>query len=356
MSKRTIFTTLTPLPPGISRETVLETLHSHVEMIDLNPLVEERHPIKPPPNATAEEYHCLWYSLTDKVAYLPGGMISGRVSYNVCFHDLPLGLQTHCYAPMGLNIRGKWTLGGSLPGEPVAPVELGFGAPLTGLHIREDVDMKCNIVMTSFVKKTLKKAHAALVDRLIVKSQIVDASISNQHLTQNPYLGAPLSSSNYSYRNNDSQNTSEEPQPSPGFSQYRSQSPAMQQGLVSHDLNNSDLREGSHDSSLYPKALSVRSSSSTSDRASYQGSSAGSQHTGRVSWQNLNARQSPSTHYVDPAYQNANPYRIPQTSSHAEPPVYQRPSDVGRESSKNSIHEMPGHAQQPVPSYAVELE
>jgi hypothetical protein len=37
MSKRTVFTTITPLPAGITRETVLETLHDHIEMIDLNP-------------------------------------------------------------------------------------------------------------------------------------------------------------------------------------------------------------------------------------------------------------------------------------------------------------------------------
>ncbi|PMD23182.1 hypothetical protein NA56DRAFT_569086, partial [Hyaloscypha hepaticicola] len=182
MSKRTVFTTLTPLPAGITRETVMETLRSHTEMIDLNPLVEERHPIKPPPHATAEEFHCLWYSLTDRVQYLPGGMMSGKVSYDACFHDLENGLQTHVYAPMGLNIKGKWTLGGSLPGEPVAPVELGVGAPLHGLYLREDVDMRCNIMMTTFVKRTLKKAHSKLVDRLVVKAQILDASIKNQQL------------------------------------------------------------------------------------------------------------------------------------------------------------------------------
>lgn len=184
MSKRTVFTTVTPLPAGITRETVMETLRSHVEMIDLNPLVEERHPIKPPPNATAEEYHCLWYSLTDRVQYLPGGLMSGKVSYTCCFHDLENGLQTHCYAPMGLNIRGKWTLGGSLPGEPVAPVEMGANVPLHGLWLREDVDMRCNIVMTSFVKKTLKKSHSALVDRLVVKAQILERSISNARLNE----------------------------------------------------------------------------------------------------------------------------------------------------------------------------
>ena len=184
MSKRTVYTKVTPLPAGVTRETVMETLHNHLEMIDLNPLVEERHPIKPPADATPEEFHCLWYSLTDRVSYLPGGLISGKVSYNACLHDLDRGLQTHCYAPMGLNIRGKWTLGGSLPGEPVAPVELGIGAPLTGLYLREDVDMKCNIMMTTFVKKTLRNAHARLVDRLVVKAQFEDNAIRNERLSK----------------------------------------------------------------------------------------------------------------------------------------------------------------------------
>lgn len=64
MSKRTVFTTITPLPAGVTREVVLETLHSHVEMIDLNPLVIERHVCPPPRDANAEEFHCTWYSLT----------------------------------------------------------------------------------------------------------------------------------------------------------------------------------------------------------------------------------------------------------------------------------------------------
>jgi hypothetical protein len=162
----------------------METLHNHLEMIDLNPLLEERHPIKPPTNATPEEFHCLWYSVTDRVSYMPGGLVTGKVSYMACLHDLERGLQTHCYAPMGLNIKGKWTLGGSLPGEPVAPVELGIGAPLSGLYIREDVDMKCNIMMTSMVKKTLKAAHARLVDRLVIKAQFEEAEIRNERLSQ----------------------------------------------------------------------------------------------------------------------------------------------------------------------------
>ena len=36
---KTIYTTITPLPAGITREIVLETLHDALEMIDLNPVM-----------------------------------------------------------------------------------------------------------------------------------------------------------------------------------------------------------------------------------------------------------------------------------------------------------------------------
>ncbi|ORY62886.1 uncharacterized protein BCR38DRAFT_301850, partial [Pseudomassariella vexata] len=176
MSKKSTFTTITPLPPGITREVVVQFLHNHQEMIDLNPLVIERHPIKPPPHATAEEYHCTWWSLTDKVSYLPGGMATGDITYTCAFHDLPTGLQTHCYAPMGTDIRDRWRVEGTLPGEPIQPIELGIGAPMHGLYIREDVELRCNFIMSSFVKKTLKKAHGALVDRLSMRAQIATAA------------------------------------------------------------------------------------------------------------------------------------------------------------------------------------
>jgi hypothetical protein len=193
---RTVFTTITPLPPSISRETVLATLHDHLEMIDLNPTHDERHMIKAPAEASPEEYHCQWYQITDKISYLPG-MAKGKVSFKACFHDLAAGLQTHVYAPMGLDIKEKWTLGGNLPNEPVQPAELGIGAPLSGLYLREDVEMKCNFLMTRFVRKTLKDALATLVARLLVKSQLQEAVDSNRRLTsyssgQHPFT-PPLS-------------------------------------------------------------------------------------------------------------------------------------------------------------------
>lgn len=121
---------------------------------------------------------------TDKVNYLPGGLASSSVSYHACFHDLPDGLQTHVYAPLGLDIRAKWSVGGSLPGEPREPAELGIGAPREGLYIREDVRMKCNIMMMGFVKKTFKESHAKMVDRLVEKAHILESREANERLKQ----------------------------------------------------------------------------------------------------------------------------------------------------------------------------
>jgi hypothetical protein len=178
---KTLFTTITPLPPGVSRETVLDTFHDHLEMIDLNPAHESRTRINPPPEASPEEYHCIWYQITDKIAYFPG--YSGKISFNAVFNDLSNGLQTHVYAPMGLSIKERWTIGGNAPGEPVQPAEIGIGAPVSGLYIREDVEIKCNFMMTKFVRKQLKEALATLVARLLVKSQLQEAVENNKRLT-----------------------------------------------------------------------------------------------------------------------------------------------------------------------------
>ncbi|KAI1740792.1 hypothetical protein F4680DRAFT_86316 [Xylaria scruposa] len=175
MSKRTTFTTISPLPAGIPREVVLEFLHSHQEMIDLNPLIIERHPISPPSHAPDEEARCVWWSMTDKISYLPGGLVSGEIEYTAAFNDLPNGVQTHCYAPLGTDIRERWSLGGTLPGEPLEPVEIGLGAPRQGLYLREDVELRCNFMMSSFVKKTLKKAHGTLVERLCEKAAVASS-------------------------------------------------------------------------------------------------------------------------------------------------------------------------------------
>ncbi|QSZ32626.1 hypothetical protein DSL72_002205 [Monilinia vaccinii-corymbosi] len=415
MSKRTIFTTVTPLPTGITREAVMETLHSHVEMIDLNPLVEERHPISPPPNATAEEHHCLWYSLTDLVQYLPGGLMPGKVSYTCCFHDLENGVQTHCYAPLGLNIRGKWTLGGSLPGEPIAPVEMGAGVPLHGLWLREDVDMKCNIIMTSFVKKTLKKSHLALVDRLVHKAQRLDRSINNARLNENtlstPEVPTPRPAS--------SQRLSTQPSTAYSPSEYDSDGLDAESGMSSPRYNASAmpnaqlpqatnlyppitlqspqlefsqihpaLRVGppppqaklefeqqstypEYDSSAYPRALDIHRESASSwhdsihspgisnGRTSYQSSVDGIRHDGNrvraASWQDpAGSNVWRSSGPLDPETEGAAVHyrRIASPSGYRNSdPEQEKTSDTGRQDMS-----MRNRVNSPAPAYHAELE
>ncbi|TKX20754.1 hypothetical protein C1H76_7142 [Elsinoe australis] len=180
MSKRTLYTIITPLPATITRETAIDALHNHAEMIELNPLVIRHSQCRAPPHAPADEFHATWYELTDKISYFPG--IKGKVSYKACFHDLPKGLQTHVYAPAGLEIKEKWSIGGNEQGEPREVLELGLtGVPRDGLYLREDVDMTCNFFLTGFVKKTLRRAHSVLVDRLVVKADLDDDRKVRKH-------------------------------------------------------------------------------------------------------------------------------------------------------------------------------
>ncbi len=181
MSKRTVYTNITPLPPQITRQIALDELHDHGIMIKLNPLVIGFERTSPHNNAPADEYHCIWYEITDRVSYLPG--VKGLVKYKACFFDRPVGLQTHCYAPTGLDIKAKWSVGGNMPGEPREARELGVDTPRDGLYLREEVDMRCNIMMTGFVKKNLKNAHKVLVDRLLKKVEFVEESHYQQYMS-----------------------------------------------------------------------------------------------------------------------------------------------------------------------------
>ena len=178
MGKKTVFINITPLPPQVTREVAVAMLHNHDEMIELNPLVIEHHPIKTPRDAPKDEFlDCTWQELTDRLPF-PGGLVKGKVSYKACFHDLPNGLQTHIYAPMSLDIREKWTVCGALPGEPDEPQELGLNTPRRGLYLREDGEMKCNVMVTGYVRKTLDNAHKVLVERILAKAERVQAHLN----------------------------------------------------------------------------------------------------------------------------------------------------------------------------------
>ena len=167
---RTYVTNITPLPAGVSREIAVAVLHDHQAMIQLNPLVT-RYAAGAAPKAglcTPEEAEKMaWYDITDEINYLPGTRLAkGEVTYKGGFYNLPRGLQTHVFAPAGVGINAKWSVEGSMPGEERRPLELGVDAPRDGLYLREDVLLRCNMILTGFVKKNLHKSHRVLCDNL----------------------------------------------------------------------------------------------------------------------------------------------------------------------------------------------
>lgn len=97
LRKKEVYTQITPLPSHIPRQLAIDILHSHSEIITLNPLVLEHHPIKAPRDAAADEYYSTWYEITERIQYLPGmGKLgSGKISFKGCFHDMPWGMTQH---------------------------------------------------------------------------------------------------------------------------------------------------------------------------------------------------------------------------------------------------------------------
>lgn len=59
---------------------------------------------------------------------------------------------------------------GTLPGEPREPPELGVNAPRDGLYIKEELDLRCNMFMSAFVQRNLKKSHAVVVEKIIERA------------------------------------------------------------------------------------------------------------------------------------------------------------------------------------------
>lgn len=182
MPRKVAYTQITPIPSHIPRQMGIDLLHSHGELIELNPLVLEYHQIKPPRDAPADEFFSTWYEIIERIQMVPGlGKLgSGKISFRGVYHDMPWGLQTHVYPPGGIDLRVKYSIKGNQPGEPPEARELGSAAPAEGLYLREDIEIKCNFTMVSFVKKGMKDASKVMIDRLIKKAELIDAELLRQ--------------------------------------------------------------------------------------------------------------------------------------------------------------------------------
>lgn len=179
MVKKTVYTQITPLPSHIPRQLAIDLLHNHGEIIELSPLVIEHHPIKAPRDAPSDEYYAAWHEITQRIQYFPGfgKMGSGKISFRGVFHDLPYGLQSHTYVPLGVDLRNRYEIKGNQPGEPPEARELGSKAPAEGLYLKEDVEIKCNMMAMHFVKNQMKEASKVLIERLVRKAELLDAGV-----------------------------------------------------------------------------------------------------------------------------------------------------------------------------------
>ncbi|KAG7138996.1 hypothetical protein HYQ45_004042 [Verticillium longisporum] len=183
LRKKEVYTTITSIPGFIPRQLAIDILHSHSEVITLNPLVIDHKPIQAPRDAASDEYYSTWYEITERMQWVPGlgKMGSGKIKFNGCFHDMPWGLQTHTYAPMNVDIRIKYRIEGNQPGiEPPVHAEIGLadlGVPADGLYLREDIEIKCNITVISYVRSQLKTASKEMVSRIIKKAELLDAGV-----------------------------------------------------------------------------------------------------------------------------------------------------------------------------------
>lgn len=98
--KKEVFTVITPIPGLIPRQLAIDILHSHSEVITLNPLVLDHKPIPAPRDVKdQDEYFSTWYEISQRIQYVPGigKMGAGDLKFTGCFHNLPCGLQTHMY-------------------------------------------------------------------------------------------------------------------------------------------------------------------------------------------------------------------------------------------------------------------
>ncbi|KAL4861533.1 hypothetical protein BDV12DRAFT_180157 [Aspergillus spectabilis] len=180
LRKKETYTVITPIPSHVPRELALDILHSHGEIITLNPLVLSHEPIKAPRDAPADEYYSTWYEITERVQYIPGmGKLgSGKISFRGCFHDEPWGIQTHTYAPMSIDLRTVYRIVGSQPGELPDPNNHGnVSVPGQGLFLHQEVVIECNMAMISFVKGQMKSSTKVLVDRFIKKAELLDKGV-----------------------------------------------------------------------------------------------------------------------------------------------------------------------------------
>lgn len=202
LRKHEVLTVVTPIPGFIPRQFAINVLHSHGEVITINPHVVDHKPIKAPADAPVDECDSSWYEIVERKQLIAGkgkpgsgiitfNGISRDVSSKGCFHNMPWGLQTHIRAPMNVELWIRYSVDGNQLGiEPAQRLELGLeslGAPTDGLYLRQAIEVTCNIAILKYVKTPLRAEGQALVDRIIKKAEQADAAVLHRMMEDSKF-------------------------------------------------------------------------------------------------------------------------------------------------------------------------
>ena len=170
---KVVYTKITPLPSNIPRQLAIDLLHSHEELVRLNPLVTDVKGISAPRNAENDEFFANWYEITENIPFGLG--IKKRFVFKQCWHDQAWGVQNHTMMPKFLEMRNLYRIGGNQPGEPREPRELGVNKPDDGLYLREDINIDVFVPLAkSFVEKEMQSASATMIGRMKRKAELLD--------------------------------------------------------------------------------------------------------------------------------------------------------------------------------------
>jgi hypothetical protein len=135
---RTTFTVITPtpIPSDIPRQDVVNLLHNHIAMMDMNPLVISHTPF-PLPHATPP-----WDSAFLVVDTLPCCCCKPKITYTVLFRNTPEGLETETKPSfLGITTKSVWAF---------EQQRTGDGAN-SGLVLFETVKVTCPCFVRPFV-------------------------------------------------------------------------------------------------------------------------------------------------------------------------------------------------------------
>ena len=64
-------------------------------------------------DAPNDEYFSTWYEINEIITW--GFGLRKKIAFKGVFHDQPYGLQSHVYAPFGVDLRNKYSIGGNQP-------------------------------------------------------------------------------------------------------------------------------------------------------------------------------------------------------------------------------------------------